>query len=432
MAKRTVTALFDNYEDAAEAVRRLESAGVSHGDISIVSNDATQRDRYSNASTSGSATSSTDDGDADGAGTGATVGTLIGGGAGLLAGLGLLAIPGLGPVVAAGWLISTITGAGVGAALGGLVGGLVDAGVDENDAHAYAEGVRRGGTLVTVRAEDSNLDRVLDILDDEGSVNMDEREASWRSEGWTGTDTSSDDAHRTAGPIGAAASTTSGIAGGALGSTAATMGMGSSSTDYDRTTSSDYDRSTSTSAGVSGSMDRSGSTGTGASGAMARAADAVSDALTGSDRDQTTATGTTAMGATGRDKEVIPVVEEQLQVGKRAVEHGRVRVRSYVTEQPVSEQVSLREENVNVERRPVDRPITGADAFQERTIEMTEQGEEAVVSKEARVTEEVVLDKDVEQRSQTVQDTVRRTEVEVEDERTGLGTGTTGTDRDRR
>lgn len=177
MTTRTISAMFDSYADARDAVTRLESAGVPHDDISIISNDASHKQYH------------TED-EGSGAGTGASLGTLIGGGAGLLAGLGLLAIPGLGPVVAAGWLASTALGAGVGAAAGGLVGSLTSAGVDESDAQAYAEGVRRGGTLVTVRADETMAARAADILDDEGTIDMDEREQSWRSEGWTGGSTS--------------------------------------------------------------------------------------------------------------------------------------------------------------------------------------------------------------------------------------------------
>src|SRR5215208_368041 len=110
--------------------------------------------------------------------------------------------------------------------------------------------------------------------------------------------------------------------------------------------------------------------------------------------------------------------EEELKVGKREVSHGRVRVRSYVVETPVNEQVNLRQENVQVERRPANRAVGGADnLFRERTIEAEERAEEAVVSKEARVTEELVVKKDVGERTETVSDKVRRTEVEVEDER---------------
>lgn len=124
----------------------------------------------------------------------------------------------------------------------------------------------------------------------------------------------------------------------------------------------------------------------------------------------------TTMRTTGTDgDETIPVVEEQVRIGKREVERGGVRVRSYVTERPVEEQVRLRDETVRVERRPVDRPVSGADdVFRERSIELTETDEEAVISKEARVIEEVVVRKDVEERVETVRDTVRRTDVEVE------------------
>jgi stress response protein YsnF len=185
MTNKTITAFFDSYEDASEAVRRLEAAGVSRGNISLIASN--EGDRYSShASRTFDGTNHHTDDVSDGAGTGATVGTLAGGGAGLLAGLGMLAIPGLGPVVAAGWLVSTLVGAGAGAAVGGLAGALIDAGVDENDAHAYAEGIRRGGALVTVRASDAEVDRIVDILDDEGTVDFDERETTWRSEGWTG------------------------------------------------------------------------------------------------------------------------------------------------------------------------------------------------------------------------------------------------------
>ena len=132
--------------------------------------------------------------------------------------------------------------------------------------------------------------------------------------------------------------------------------------------------------------------------------------------------GLAATRAAGRaQEEVIPVYEEQLRVGKREVGRGSVRVRSYVVEQPVQEQVHLREERVHVERRPVDRPADiaagTAEPFRERTIEVTATAEEAVVGKEARVKEEIVVGKDAEERTETVSDTVRRTEVEIDDDR---------------
>lgn len=143
----------------------------------------------------------------------------------------------------------------------------------------------------------------------------------------------------------------------------------------------------------------------------------------------TTATGTATTGATpktGGRQEAIPIVEERLSVGKRETQHGRVRVRSYTVETPVEEQVTLHQEHVNVERRPVDRPAgaVGADAFKERTIEATETSEEAVVAKEARVREEVVINKTSDDATRTVKDTVRHTEVEVDDDRKAAGTTT--------
>jgi uncharacterized protein (TIGR02271 family) len=122
-------------------------------------------------------------------------------------------------------------------------------------------------------------------------------------------------------------------------------------------------------------------------------------------------------GEVHHGEETLEVTEEVLDVGKREVDKGGVRVRTYVTERPVEEDVRVRSETVNVERRPVDRPLREGDvdrAFQERTIEMTEHDEEVVVGKRARVIEEVVLSKDVQERTEKVRDTVRRTDVEVE------------------
>ena len=155
MATQTLTHLYDTYEAAVRVVGELEAAGVPQADISII---ASHRDeRYP---TTGSATPDGVAHAGTGVGTGASVGTLLGGGAGVLAGIGALAIPGVGPIVAAGWLVATLTGAGAGAAAGGLLGSLTGAGVHHDDAHVYAEGVRRGGSLVTVRADETDVARV--------------------------------------------------------------------------------------------------------------------------------------------------------------------------------------------------------------------------------------------------------------------------------
>ncbi|RYF24202.1 MAG: DUF2382 domain-containing protein [Oxalobacteraceae bacterium] len=133
----------------------------------------------------------------------------------------------------------------------------------------------------------------------------------------------------------------------------------------------------------------------------------VGAAAYGSDR-----TGTDVEG-----EQSIPIVEEQLVVGKREVDRGGARVRSYVTETAVHEQVRLRDEKINVQRRAVDRPLTDADdAFRERTIEVTATGEEAVVGKTARVVEEVVVSKIAGEHVEQIDDTVRHTEVEIDED----------------
>ncbi|MEC5161922.1 MULTISPECIES: YsnF/AvaK domain-containing protein [unclassified Janthinobacterium] len=119
--------------------------------------------------------------------------------------------------------------------------------------------------------------------------------------------------------------------------------------------------------------------------------------------------------ASGVDSTAIPVVQEELRVGKREVQRGGVRIFQRVVETPVNETVNLREEHVSVERRPVNQPVSGADvAFEEKSFELRESAEEAVVEKSARVVEEVVIGKEVTQRQEEISDTVRRTEVEVQ------------------
>jgi uncharacterized protein (TIGR02271 family) len=126
--------------------------------------------------------------------------------------------------------------------------------------------------------------------------------------------------------------------------------------------------------------------------------------------------GTEKTARTENSGRPIEVVEEELQVGKRAVRRGGVRIYNHVVTEPVEQQVRLREEHVNVERRPVDREISPADvsALRDQTIEVTEMAEEPVVGKRARVREEVVVGKEATERTETVRDNVRRTEVEVE------------------
>ncbi|MCJ2067240.1 hypothetical protein MKK75_00190 [Methylobacterium sp. J-030] len=198
MAQQTITALYDRYGDARAAVGEIEGSGIPHGDIGLVSSDA--GDRHAGAFGEGGGADTRDraeddakdsitDSTKDGTGAGATLGTVAGAAVGLLAGLGLIAIPGVGPVVAAGWLVATLTGAGIGAAAGGLAGALTGAGVSEGDAQAYGEGVRRGGTLVTIRIDPARAalaPTVTAILERHGAVDLDQKASAWRTEGWTG------------------------------------------------------------------------------------------------------------------------------------------------------------------------------------------------------------------------------------------------------
>ncbi|MBM3606297.1 MAG: DUF2382 domain-containing protein [Alphaproteobacteria bacterium] len=304
-SSRSVSAMFDSRADAQRAVDRLQAAGLSSGQIRMVEGSA------ADAGT----TRSSDEGK-------------------------------------------------------GFWDSLSDFFFPEEDRYTYAEGLSRGGCLVTVSSlTDANYDAVLDILDDEGTIDLDEREASWRSEGWGGYESS----RYATGGLAAGGIAAPGVAG-----TTADMAYTERSDDY-----GDAGR-TGTYAGTEQ-----------ASGFAERSA--------------------------GFEDESIPVVQERLTVGKRDTSHGRVRVRSYTVEQPVSETVELHEERVELERRPVDRAVSGADtAFQDRTIEAEEYREEAVVAKEARVVEEIGLRKVSDSHQETISDTLRHTEVEVEDDRTDL------------
>jgi hypothetical protein len=183
----TISRLYDNYADAQMSVSRLENAGVPHSDISIVANNS---DNWYSPNAKVDRDRDGVDDRAEGAGAGAGIGGGLGGAAGLLAGLGILAIPGLGPVVAAGWLVSTAAGAAAGALTGGIVGALTQAGVSEDDASRYAEGVRRGGTLVSARVPDADKARLEPMLD-QSSVDLRRRSDAWQQSGWTGFDNAS-------------------------------------------------------------------------------------------------------------------------------------------------------------------------------------------------------------------------------------------------
>ena len=177
---KTITRLFDDYSDAKTAIAELERIGIPHSDLSIVANNTHGDHDVGDLN---------DDGDVS---RGASTGAVLGGVGGLLAGLGLLAIPGLGPLVAAGWLASTAAGAAIGgaggAATGGLVGALKNAGHSEDDADVYSEGVRRGGTLVSAKVAEDMVGPAEAALDGNRGVSASTRGADYRGAGWNGFD----------------------------------------------------------------------------------------------------------------------------------------------------------------------------------------------------------------------------------------------------
>jgi hypothetical protein len=168
---KIVTRLYDCFERAEDAVLELERAGVAPNDISLVSHQ------------SGS-----------GVAFGAALGGLLGAGGGVMAGLGLIAIPGLGPVVAAGWLataaVGAVAGGVVGGGTGGIVGALTSSGISAEEADIFAEGVRRGGTLVSVTVDDEEAASVKAVLDRSRHVELGSRREAYRSAGWTHFDES--------------------------------------------------------------------------------------------------------------------------------------------------------------------------------------------------------------------------------------------------
>ncbi len=178
----TVLAVFDTPASADTAVRELTSVGVDRSDISVIAHDRDKRYESTTGFDTGDRAKATD---------GTTVGENVAGGAlfgglgGLALGLAALAIPGIGPVVAAGPLATALAGAAIGAAGGGIIGALKDAGVPDEDAGLYAESVRRGGTLVTVHCDSDRADEVSRILDRNGAVDVEERGQSYRQSGWS-------------------------------------------------------------------------------------------------------------------------------------------------------------------------------------------------------------------------------------------------------
>ncbi len=170
--------LYDTHAEAQRVVTDLKNAGIPANDISVIGNHGDGGE--SMGDTAAAAT------------TGAGLGAAVGGGAGLLTGLGVMAIPGVGPIVAAGWMAATLggmlAGAATGAAAGGIVGALMENGVDQDDAHVYAESIRRGGSMVLVKTDEMYRSAAEMVLDRHASVAVTDRRSMYEGEGWDGFD----------------------------------------------------------------------------------------------------------------------------------------------------------------------------------------------------------------------------------------------------
>ena len=224
--------------------------------------------------------------------------------------------------------------------------------VSEDCKRVYEEGISQGGATVIARVDESQMDQAIDIMESHNPVDLDERERVWR-----GTE-------------------------GLYRPGAASLGE--------------------------------------PSGSVPTTSGAPTPAVSGAGQEQAMQPeAETGAGVTGEEEEVIPLAREELHVGKREL-RGRVAVHTHVVEEPVSEDVTLRDEYVTVQRTPVDRSAKdlGEQAFQERIVEAEERHEEPVVSKEARVTEELRLRKQKGEHVEHIEDTVRHVEADIEDERT--------------
>ena len=232
------------------------------------------------------------------------------------------------------------------------------------DNDVYGRTVQSGGSVVSVRVADvgRDADRIMQILEAQNPVDIEERANSYETSSTERSSTVYDTPQNTR-----------------------AMGV----------------------AEAGGAFSTSGTTSTAGMGTEGMSRGGLGAGMMGNE----TARANTGMNS---GDEVISLAEEQLQVGKRVVNRGTTRVRRYVVETPVEENVSLHSESVSVERRPVTSGTVGSDAFTDKTIEVNEMSEEAVVGKTAHVTEEVVVHRQAGDRTETIHDTVRKEQVDVE------------------
>jgi uncharacterized protein (TIGR02271 family) len=461
-----LTGLFSDRESAERAYQGLSERGYTKDDINVVMSDATRKKHFSDGGTTNTELGNKA---AEGAGIGGAVGGTIGATLAAVTAVGSnLVIPGLGLVVA-GPLAAAAAGAGAGAATGGLLGALVGWGIPEERVKHYESGLKQGGILMGVkpRSEDdaahfeqhwrsnnaqhiyrpgrdlqgsgTSGQTVVGVYDNysdaEGAVQAlvaagfprANVQLSAESDGAASAQTTTSEADQPHDP-------------GRRGFFHSLFGMdghnehrdvyaesvrrGSYVLTVDAQSEEQADRATDimNRFNTVDVEERSSYWKTqGWSGYDASAPRLSKDEI---EKERNAYAQTRQADPSGTAR--IPVIEEELKVGKREVQRGGVRVFQRVKETPVHESVQLREEHVKVERHPVDQPATEADlaAFKEGSIELRETAEEAVVSKTARVVEEVVVGKDVSERTAAIQDTVRKTDVDIE--RLGAA-GTAGT-----
>jgi hypothetical protein len=181
---KTITRLYNSHAEAEAVVNALRSANVGERNISVLASNADEWHRDTKPATYPDKDLDGRDDRGEAAAGGGGIGAAVGGTLGALTGLGIMAIPGVGPIVAAGWLVATLAGAAAGGATGGVVGALTQAGATPEEAEVYAESLRRGGAVVSVRVDDADHARIAAIMD-RSSVNPTNRGGAYRQAGWS-------------------------------------------------------------------------------------------------------------------------------------------------------------------------------------------------------------------------------------------------------
>jgi conserved domain len=354
--KRSALCLVDTEEHAATIVEKLKSAGFSDNDISVLFPDkGSTRDFAHKKETKMP----------EGATIGASTGGAVGGTIGLLAGIGALAIPGLGPFIAAGPIMAALSGGAIGAGVGGLTGALVGLGIPEYEAKRYEGKVKEGGILISVHSENSDeTNRAKDIFKEAGAHDI-------SSTGEAHSDVKAQDVSDTGDPT---------------------------------------IRETSPRNDIPSSRDSTSGAGEGSPPPIAtqpyQAPHSVSE----------TRVGTQPQASGDEIAAEVPLSEEEVKVGKRTVGAGEVKLHKKVSTEQVNVPVELKREDVVIERVPGHEMEPGAkEPFQEERVEVPLSREEPVVEKETHVTGGVRVRKTEGIERETIQESVRREDVDIDE-----------------